>query len=54
VLVLEGNLPNIIFLSWCNVFVGNSLVFVLQGKLACARLPFQFNVVGNLVVLVLE
>jgi len=54
VLVLEGNLPNVIFFSWCNVFVGNLLVFVLQGKLACARLPVQFNVVVcNPVVLVL-
>jgi len=51
-LSIEGNLPDVIFPSWCNVFVGNSLV--LQGKLACARFHFQFNVVQNLVVLVLE
>jgi len=49
-LVLEGNLSDARFPTLCNVFVGNSIVLLLQEELACARFLSWLNVVGNLVM----
>ena len=50
-LVLEGILTHAMFPSLCNVVVINDLVLVLKIKLTH---PSWFNVVGNVLVLVLE
>ena len=44
VLVLEGKLAHH---SHFSVVDGDVLVLVVEGKLACCRLPSMFNVVGN-------
>ena len=41
VLVLEENLLDLRFTLRCNEFVGNTLVLVLQGKLACTGFPYS-------------
>ena len=38
-LMSKGNLVSSMLLSWCNVFIGNVFVLVIEGMLACARCP---------------
>ena len=52
---VEGKLAGHRFPSWCNVFLGNAFVLVIEIKLACIRFPIQSNVVfHNTLALVLE
>jgi len=50
VLIQEGNLTHIRFLSPCNVVIGDVLIFWLEGNIACTKFISQCNVVvGNMV-----
>jgi hypothetical protein len=53
--MIESKLACVRFISWFNVILGNELVLVLYGKIACASFPSYCNVVvfGNALVLVL-
>ena len=51
--VLEGKIASTSFPSWCNIVIGNALMFMLEGKLESANFPSRCNfVVGNVIMLV--
>lgn len=52
--VIEWNITSIIFLSPCNVIIGNLLMFVPYRNLTCVRFSFPRNVVENMLGFVLE